>query len=891
MRILKKIAIGFFVLLLLIIAVGGSIAYFYGDEIKTVVVENLNKSLKTDVEVKEVEFSMWENFPRASVVFSEVVIHAVDAKNDTLLSAKELSAQFSLFDIYRKKYNLLALEVSSGRCSMVVDNNGRENYVFWNKTEGDTSSFSTQLEKVKIKDVDFSYIDYSKEVAVVFSIDDATIKGDLESSISNLDITTVLKNTNVQVGETTLFENRDLYIKVEGQVNQEKESLVFEDANLGIDEMNLAISGSYGYGKQSNIDVKFASNNTQLPKAIALLPLSAREKLSRFKIDGEASFNGRVFGAFSSFQAPAYQLSFSINEGAFKDKSSDLFFKDCTLKGKIDNGKEKNLKTTHLEIQSFESQLSLGKLLGELSLTNFHEPQYEFNGTVVLDLKELVEIFKWEQIQEAAGRIETDLSLKGTLKEAGKYDIEDWKRSVVRGKTKLVDLAFKLKTKEQVFSAISGDLVFNNNSVGVNNLEGKVDRTQLQVSGKFNNLIGYLLEKEESLFVDAKLKSSIVDLEDLLGGSKEGNNEEYQLEISPYITIYLDAEVDSVVFDKLELANLKTTLIIKNERIDARGINFNAMGGNIEGDFFIKENNKGSLNIFSQAVLTAVDIERMFYSFNNFGQSTLKAEHLSGNVDAEVQFNSEWTKQFIVDQKSIQVEANIIINDGVLEEFKPLESLSKFVELEELKRVEFKQINNQVLIKDELVTIPRFDLYSSALNMSIAGTHSFKNEIDYHFTLLLSDVLGRKAKKPKGNEFGYVEDDGLGKSKLFLKMTGTVDNPEVKYDSKQLRSTLKDKITNEKKVFKGILKEEFGFFKKDTTLTPSKTSHTKPKQSPFQVEIDSSYLKKSDKNQTNGNQEVKSEDKNEKGNKSKFGKFLDKIAKPNEEEFVEPIEN
>lgn len=116
---------------MLLIAGGITIAaFFYGDEIKTLVVENLNKNLKTEVKVSNVEFSVFQDFPKASVVFSDVLIFAVNAKNDTLLAAEKLSAQFNIIDLYNEQYNLIGLSATNGKCEMLVDNSGQANYVF-----------------------------------------------------------------------------------------------------------------------------------------------------------------------------------------------------------------------------------------------------------------------------------------------------------------------------------------------------------------------------------------------------------------------------------------------------------------------------------------------------------------------------------------------------------------------------------------------------------------------------------------------------------------------------------------------------------------------------------------------------------------------------------------
>ena len=121
------------------------------------------------------------------------------------------------------------------------------------------------------------------------------------------------------------------------------------------------------------------------------------------------------------------------------------------------------------------------------------------------------------------------------------------------------------------------------------------------------------------------------------------------------------------------------------------------------------------------------------------------------------------------------------------------------------------------------------EIKSSALNITCAGRHSFDNEIDYHIKVLLNDLLSKKAKKAKkeNEEFGVVEDDGLGKTTLFISMTGTVDNPIIKYDRKEAVTKIKDDLKQEKQTLKTILREEFGWFKKDSAVTKDKKKEQK----------------------------------------------------------------
>ena len=166
---------------------------------------------------------------------------------------------------------------------------------------------------------------------------------------------------------------------------------------------------------------------------------------------------------------------------------------------------------------------------------------------------------------------------------------------------------------------------------------------------------------------------------------------------------------------------------------------------------------------------------------------------------------------------------SLAIEQGRLMNFKPLESLSKYVEVSELKDIKFSHLHCSFDIKNQIITLPRTNLKNSALNIEFWGKHTFINEIDYHIKLLLSELLTSKkrANKQLDEELEFVEHDPENRRCVYLLMTGTVDNPIIKYDRKGLKQKIGEDIKAEKQTLKQILKEEFGLFKKDSTLIKS----------------------------------------------------------------------
>ena len=89
---------------------------------------------------------------------------------------------------------------------------------------------------------------------------------------------------------------------------------------------------------------------------------------------------------------------------------------------------------------------------------------------------------------------------------------------------------------------------------------------------------------------------------------------------------------------------------------------------------------------------------------------------------------------------------------------------------------------------------------------------------------------------------------------------------------KGLKDNVKSKLTRERSTVKSLLKEEFGVYKNDLSVKPLPVEVRK--QSPFQVEVDSSFIKKKELSKDTQNKTTNPKVKNEPAKKSKFGKFF-----------------
>jgi hypothetical protein len=171
-----------------------------------------------------------------------------------------------------------------------------------------------------------------------------------------------------------------------------------------------------------------------------------------------------------------------------------------------------------------------------------------------------------------------------------------------------------------------------------------------------------------------------------------------------------------------------------------------------------------------------------------------------------------WRPGFIFEEKELKVKSHLIIEKGELIQFKPLESLSDYISIEDLKEVKFSTLENTIEIDNNVISIPTMEIKSSALSLFISGTHTFEQKINYRIKLLLSELISTKFRKKntqiKKSEFGEVEENGKIFNTVYFKMTGNSDDPNISFDGIRFREDVQKEITKEKETITTIIKED-----------------------------------------------------------------------------------
>ncbi len=850
-KVKKYILIFLSVLFISIITLVG-ISISYEKEVKAYMIDELNKRLRAKVIVDSdnINFSLLKGFPFASLTFKDIIMlgapmskinevnkgNAQVFKSDTLFSLNDLSLRFNIIDILLKKYAVKKIMAKGGFVSLKIRQNGSLNWDVWSQSTDTTSeseSSAFKLEKFDLKNVSISYLDARSQVSISSFVSKGSFGGEFTSSEYDLGIYGDMLVESYVVNEVNYLDNKPVKVNLNLKVDSEKNLYSFTDATVFISDIEVQVEGKYMAGDPSDqIDVFFKTKDLDIESAFSILPEKYFVLFKDYESKGEFYFNAHVAGKTDDVNRPVVKVDFGITKTDIMHLSSGIVLKDVHLLGSYYNAGSKD----YLDIKSFSTQTINGNISGSIRLDNTDNPIVNASLKANMPLENIRQLTCMDTLwnyplQSMSGSVNINFTYKGRLKESSKYVKSDFDNMIFSGDLSFVDAGLKIRNSNFSLDSISGSLLFNNNSITINSLSGKTKNSDFYFKGELNNVLSYYLSDRASLSVAATFQSNFFDLNEFLLDQHESTKRDtvYRISFSPLLNFNLKTDIGKFTFRKFEANNLRGNFVLKNKKLIGDPIVFSTMDGAFEASGMVDGENDSLFLITCDAKLKKININKLFYQFENFSQNTLTQANLKGLITADVQFASIWTSDLTVDLNRIYAKSNLTIEKGELINFEPLKALSKYVAVSELQSIKFETLQNQIEIKDQKIFIPKMDIKSNALDLSLAGTHSFENVIDYHVKVLLSDLLFQKARKAKkeNTEFGVVEDDKSGRTSLFISMTGPADNPTIKYDKQSAKQNFKENVAEEKHSLKQILKEEFGWFKKDTTLKKD----VKPKDS------------------------------------------------------------
>ena len=804
-QIIKNISFVLTTLAFVLIFGGLISSIFFSDKIEKSVINSLKNQMPNNVNIDNVEFKLFKEFPFSTVKIKNLYVEEdKEFGNDTLLFAKEAYIKFSLIKFIFKKFSIDNITIFDGQVSINKKLN-KSNYDFL--LDSKSSENEIKLNEINLSNTNFKYIS-----------DHQGIKINLRSK--NLKLNIIEKNIfslegrctseNMMIFKKQYLENKNLNLKLYYEYLNGKSSL--NSSFFQIEDLKFFVQGYLNDNNYIEINIEGIEQN--IKSFTFNTPKYLKDIYSSILLNGTINYKAQINGQIGDNMNPNLFIEYELKNGVFETKKYPFFLNEISCAGTIENGTKNNFTSSQITFNNFLAKTKKGKIAGNFNLLNLKEYYLQANFSSEWEMSEANYYFSESPFYECSGKIIAKTNYNGRISFDKNFNTH-FLNADHSSDIKLSNLNFLYKTYSNPIKVVDAEGQIINDSIYINNSLVNIKDSDLSYRGSINSLFNYIFnENKKRINLAGSLSSKNLNLKSIIGIDENSEEKASEFYMPDYLNLNLGVSVKTLAYNNIYPNNLKGNLILEKNYIKSNNLELNVFGGKLFFDGKFYENEKNNFKLTSNMKLEKVDIKKAFSSFNNFGQDFIIDKHIKGISNAQIISNMFWDKYLNLNYESIDVNSKISIEKGELLDFKPLESLSSYVKLEDLARIKFSKLENEIKIKDKIILVPNMEINSSALSLIISGKHYFNQEYNYKISLLLSDLL---AKRFRAKDKSFNPNDSISplKTDLQLRMKGNKDESEIYFEKLKIKENIQKEIKKEIIDVKKIIAEELNKKEKD----------------------------------------------------------------------------
>jgi hypothetical protein len=796
------------------------------DKVADIILKSLNQNISTKLHVGSFRLSFLNKFPKASLELRDVLVHSSPNFNsaaftgintDTLLAARNVSIEFKITDILKGNYSIERIHAKAGRVNFFTDTAGMVNYDISVKSDKQGSAdFTINLERIYLADIRTCYNNLATKLIINGLIRRGTLKSRIHGDNIGFSAGGEIKIDSFLLNSTRI--TKKIIAEIDIDLQKTKSGIRFKKGNLHIDNYDFGLDG---FISSDNIyDLKITGQNIDISKIRNYMPDKYLKMISEYDPKGILVIDSRIRGLMTRTTNPHIEITWKMNNGHIAYGKSDLALNNLSFEGFYSNGSKNRPETGSLRIKDFRTNLGSAEFHGSFSVARFDYPFAELTLKGKIFPSEIKEFFDLQNISEAGGSVEFDIKFAGKPDFKKKFELSDITDLKTDGTLVFKSFSIGLNNNSRLVNDVNGN-IFVSNIIQAKNFKFIYKGQRISVDGEFRNLFQWLEGRSVQMIATADVSFDKLIPEAFINNSSARGSSSVKKEafkLPDDLELDINFRIDSLVYKTFSSSKISGILNYRPKLLTFKSFNIKALKGTISGNGFLLQNynktvlSKGIFNVAN------VDVNKAFVSFQNFGQNFLKAENIAGSLSGSFSLLLPLDSLLNPQINSLTAEGKYILVNGALINFEPVKQLSSYIELSELENIHFEQMQNDFFIRNNYLYIPQMEVRSSAVDLSVNGMHSLNNDYEYHVKVLLSEILSKKRKKNKSNvtEFGEVEDDGLGRTSMLLKIVYKGKDVKVSYDMKAAASEVKNNFKSERKMLKTILNQEYGWYKNDT---------------------------------------------------------------------------
>lgn len=786
----------------------------------------INKNVNAKVEFKDFKVSILKGFPDVYIgLINLSVVGSNEFEGDTLVAFNEFSIKVDIKSVFAME-NILVKSILLDRPVMTakITPEGKANWDIAIPSEAsdetpetptaeEPSNFKVSLSKFEIRNAQIRYIDNETAMKATLANLNFTLSGNTNIDNTDLKISTTIEKVNFYMDGIRYLKEASAGFNGEIGVDLVNNTYKFKDNVFNLNQITAKLDGEVRMPTNNiDVDVTFSSTKTDFKSLLSLVPAIYTTDFEGLTASGKLQLDGWAKGTVGEVTLPSVGINLLVENGRFQYPSLPKSAENINIDTKIFYDGTNDDKTT-VDVNKFHIELGGNPFDASLAIrTPMSDMQITGAAKGVIDFNTLADIIPMEGTT-IKGILDCNLAFGGLM---SYIENEQYDKFKADGSLKMREFEFVSPDLPQGFKITETTLDFSPKYVQLASFDARMGTSDFRMDGRLENFIPFAL-KDETLKGNINFYSSLLNINELLGEETEVAEETPQdtipmsvVEIPRNIDFVLASDVKKIIYDKMEIENLKGQIVVREGIAKMSNVNMNMLKGSIglNGEYSTK-------NIKVPAVDFAMDIKNIdipsaVQSFGFLEKLAPQVKSLSGNISSKLTLNAELDSTMSPKLNTVNSKGRLASQSIAIVNSKVFGKAADLLKNDDFRSPSLKNIDAGFTITNGVVALDPFDTEVAGVKMNFGGTMTLEQALDFKIKLDMpksklgaaSDALSSLSAAAAANGLNIGTSDNIN---IGLKVTGTATDPKVGLDGSEATQNIKEQV---KEQVKEVVKEQ-----------------------------------------------------------------------------------
>jgi hypothetical protein len=797
------------------------------------VTAQLNNNINGKLTIESMEPALLQGFPGISVSLKNVLLRdsLFEKHRHNLLEAKEVFVALNLFALAGGNTEIQKLSIDDGKIYLFTDSLGNSNNKIF--TSGSSSAKkegkSKKVNRIVLNNVSFIQDNQQRKKYFNFDIHRLALKVNYNSKgwKGNAESRVKVNTLAFNLKRGSFIKNQEVEVDLDMVYDSESAVLTIPEQEITIGTEDFKIGGTFrSTATLSDFKLSIATSEIELKNVVPLLARNISSKLGIYHLKNPISAKALIQGSLKQKGDPKILVSWATTDNELTVSGETI--RNCSFTGYFDNefknGLGLNDRNSVIGFAGVKgSYFDIPFRADTIRIINLIKPIFEGRFQSAFALEKLNAISGSQSFHFHQGQARLNLFYRAP------YNKSNSTEPYIYGALVLSNATLNYHPRDLDFTNLNGVFRFKGQDILLQNLRARSANSNFIINGSFLNFLNLYYTDPERIKVDLHVKSPKINVGEFIaflgrrksekkaaGGNKSAAKVFNQLDqVLEQATVHLDVETDKLIFRRFEASDIHSSILLTRSGVQLQDVSLKHADGRLQVKGSIDQS--GPINRFNvDTKVINVNIAKLFYAFENFGQDAIAYQNLRGNFNSTTKISGRMKEGGQIIPKSFNGTVSFNIKNGALLNFEPMQKIGNFAfPNRDFSNITFTSLQNTFDINGSTIKIQPMFIQSSVLNLYVEGVYGMPTGTDIALRIPLrnpkKDIGLSDSLKRERFDNGIVinlrgQDDENGNVKF--KLGKKDEEKDLRKEAKELEKQEKSLVKQEKENEKAIRKEE-----------------------------------------------------------------------------------